>query len=62
MDINYLSPYIRVAMDSTINPPWKLPERVIFDYELLFVKEGIINGVEYVMVSCDYTGFNVIKL
>jgi uncharacterized protein len=26
------------------------------------VKEGIINGVDYVMVSCDFTGFNVIKL
>lgn len=26
------------------------------------VKEGIINGVEYVMVSCDYTKFNVVKL
>ncbi len=35
-----LSPYIRLAMDNTINPPWILRERVIFDYELLFVKEG----------------------
>lgn len=26
------------------------------------VKEGIINGVEYVMVSCDYTNFNVVRL
>lgn len=26
------------------------------------IKEGIINGVEYVMVSCDYTKFNVVKL
>lgn len=26
------------------------------------VKEGIINDVEYVMVSCDYTNFNVVKL
>ena len=26
------------------------------------IKEGIINGVDYVMVSCDYTNFNVIKL
>ncbi|WP_274652351.1 AraC family transcriptional regulator [Paenibacillus humicola] len=42
MDINRLSPYIRVAMDSVIEPPWHIPERVIFDYELLFVKEGHI--------------------
>ncbi len=26
------------------------------------VKEGIIDGVEYVMVSCDYTNFKLIKL
>ncbi len=26
------------------------------------VKQGIINEVEYVMVSCDYTNFNVVKL
>jgi AraC-like DNA-binding protein len=40
MDMNSISPYIRVAMDSTILPPWYLKERVIFDYELLYVKEG----------------------
>lgn len=39
-DINYISPYIRVAIDSVINPPWKLDERVIFDYELLYIKDG----------------------
>ncbi|HEY5561488.1 MAG TPA: AraC family transcriptional regulator [Clostridiaceae bacterium] len=40
MDFNYLSPYIRVATDSTIQAPWKLNQRVIFDYELLYIKEG----------------------
>lgn len=39
---NNLSPYIRVAMDSYINTPWHLKERVIFDYELLYIKEGEI--------------------
>lgn len=43
MDTKYLSPYIRVAMDSIIHPPWSLPERVIFDYELLYVMEGNIH-------------------
>jgi AraC-like DNA-binding protein len=43
MDINNISPYIRVALDSIIPPPWQLNERVIFDYELLYVKEGEIN-------------------
>ncbi len=42
MDLNYFSPYIRVAMDSIIEPPWHLKERVIFDHELLYVKEGKI--------------------
>jgi AraC-like DNA-binding protein len=40
MDLNSISPYIRVAMDSNIQPPWHLKERVILDYELLYVKEG----------------------
>ncbi len=40
MDLNYLSPYIRVAMDSIIEKPWVLRERVIFDYELLYIMEG----------------------
>jgi AraC-like DNA-binding protein len=40
MDLNNLSPYIRTAMDSFITPPWKLYERVIFDYELLYIKSG----------------------
>lgn len=26
------------------------------------VKEGNIDGIEYIMVSCDYTNFNLIKL
>lgn len=34
-----LSPYIRVALDSKITPPWEI-NRVIFDYELLLIKEG----------------------
>jgi AraC-like DNA-binding protein len=40
MDLNNLSPYIRIAMDSVILPPCTISERVIFDYELLYVKEG----------------------
>jgi Transcriptional regulator containing an amidase domain and an AraC-type DNA-binding HTH domain len=40
MDILSLSPYVRVASDSVIHGSWILHERVIFDYELLFIKEG----------------------
>ncbi len=50
-DINTLSPYIRIAMDHTIQGGVCIPERVLFDYELLYVKEGeariTIAGTEY---------------
>ncbi|MCL6444544.1 MAG: AraC family transcriptional regulator [Alicyclobacillus sp.] len=42
MDLNTLSPYIRIAWDSVIYPPVNITERVIFDYELLYVKDGEI--------------------
>lgn len=42
MDLNYISPYIRFAHDCISEEPWQLKERVIFDYELLYVKEGSI--------------------
>jgi len=40
MDFNTLSPYIRTALDSRVDASWKLKERVIFDYEILYVKAG----------------------
>lgn len=40
MDLNGLSPYIRVALDNKLNPGWLIKERVLFDYELLYIKEG----------------------
>lgn len=42
MDFHYLSPYIRVALDSHIDPTWTFKERVLFDYEILYVKAGKI--------------------
>lgn len=46
-----ISPYIRVAMDSVLDTPWTIDERVIWDYELLFLKEGrlqvTVEGVTY---------------
>ncbi|MDQ0058763.1 AraC family transcriptional regulator [Paenibacillus harenae] len=42
MDLNALSPYVRVAWDSMIDPPFEISERVIYDYELLYVKDGDI--------------------
>ncbi|MGO4696918.1 helix-turn-helix domain-containing protein [Paenibacillus sp. 2TAB26] len=40
MQVDKLSPYIRVAMDSVLEPTWKMDERVIWDYELLYLMEG----------------------
>jgi len=40
MDMNMLSPYIRVAWDSIVKPPFFISERVLYDYELMYVKEG----------------------
>lgn len=43
MNLNEFSPFIRHASaDSTITPYRKIGERVIFDYELLYVKVGKI--------------------
>ncbi|QTH46806.1 AraC family transcriptional regulator [Cohnella sp. LGH] len=57
MDLNRLSPYIRVAWDSTIYPPVHIPERVLFDYELLYIKEGecevIVDGIAYKGIPGD---------
>lgn len=51
MDLDSLSPYIRVALDNALIPGWYIKERVLFDYELLYIKEGealiTIMGVVY---------------
>lgn len=48
MDLSVLSPYIRTALDHTAPAGWVLYERVLFDYELLYVKEGHI-----IVTVCD---------
>ena len=40
--IEHLSPYIRLAWNHVTNAPWEMTERVIFDFELLYVKSGEI--------------------
>lgn len=40
MELATLSPYVRVAWDSTLYPPRFIRERVIYDYELLYLKSG----------------------
>lgn len=40
MNKNLLSPYIRAAMHSTLTAPFLINERIIFDYEIIFVQKG----------------------
>jgi len=40
LDRNLIAPYVRLATHSVILPPWIIGERVIFDYEIIFVKDG----------------------
>jgi AraC-like DNA-binding protein len=48
MDLSLLSPYIRRALDHRAQLGWELKERVLFDYELLYVKNGeIIVQIEH---------------
>ena len=42
MKASYWSPYVRYACDSYVHSPYALTDRIIFDYELLYVKEGEI--------------------
>lgn len=51
MDLNRLSPYVRVAMYSTLKPHNHIRQRVIYDYELIYCSGGAsdirIDGVTY---------------
>jgi len=42
MIFDKFSPYIRVAMDNVVYGPWFIEERVLFDYELLYIMEGSV--------------------
>jgi AraC-like DNA-binding protein len=37
---NGISPYIRRAWDANLSEEWRLKQRVIFDYELVYIMEG----------------------
>lgn len=39
-DINSINPYIRVAMNSVLYANWVIKQRVIFDYELIYLAKG----------------------
>ncbi len=52
MDKNLLSPYIRLAINSVISPPCTINKRILYDYEIIFVKDGKcrinINGKDFI--------------
>ncbi len=51
MLLNKISPYIRIAMFSTIRSPFRINERALFDYEMILVSGGVctitIDGTPY---------------
>lgn len=57
MNKNKFSPYLRVAMFSTIKAPFKISNRVIFDYEIILVASGkckiTIDNTEYLCKKND---------
>ena len=52
MNKHTFSPYIRIAMHSVLAAPFTINERIIFDYEIIFVQEGkcrlTVNEKEYI--------------
>ncbi len=40
MNLNELSPYVRYAARSYLRAPFKIGQRIIFDYEIIFVDSG----------------------
>lgn len=57
MNKNNFSPYIRVAMFSTLTAPFRISNRVIFDYEIILVTDGkcriTIDNAEYLCAKND---------
>lgn len=51
MEVNFLSPYVRLAIYSTIASPFVISRRIIYDYEIIYIKDGVcrinIDGTDY---------------
>ena len=46
-DINEINPYIRLTMDGAIPAGWVIPNRIIYDYEIIYIAK------ESVTITCD---------
>ncbi len=57
MNLNELSPYIRYTARSYLRAPFKIGQRIIFDYELIYVDAGTflltVDGRDYVCNKGD---------
>ncbi len=57
MDINTISPYIRLAIYSVIPPSHTIRRRVLYDFEIIYVKAGKcrinIDGTDYICRKND---------
>ncbi|BBI35613.1 helix-turn-helix domain-containing protein [Cohnella abietis] len=42
MYLDNLSPYVREAVGQSVHPPWKIVERCLFDYQLLYLERGTL--------------------
>lgn len=57
MNLNTISPYVRRAQRSYIRAPFKIGQRVIFDYEIIYLSSGkflfTMDGKDYVCNKGD---------
>lgn len=57
MNYDMLSPYVRLALYSVIEPPFTVGNRIIFDYELILIDGGscrlMVEGKEYICRKND---------
>lgn len=50
MNLSLINPYIRLAMESRIPSGHNIAQRVIYDYELIYLEEG---NFIVVYASCE---------
>jgi len=47
MNFDSFSPYVRTAMHSYLEAPYKIRNRIIFDYEVIYIEKGKMNVIMY---------------
>lgn len=58
MNLNAISPYVRRAMHSQMRAPFKIGQRIIFDYELIYIASGkfllTVDKKDYICKKGDF--------